>query len=182
MYDSFDITWNANHVISKLKWKTTILSGNPVKKLYIRPITSILRPRNIDIIVHHDGRSCNIETTTSYQPILAVTDPPTQTKTRQRKDDYDIRSSTPPPPPSRPWRRGGWWCFRIHRASHHHSIELIPIYLVGVGVVDNICLFNSKELGGSFSQNDSLLLLLYHMQGLRFIHTLQRKLWQINIC
>ncbi len=28
------------------------------------------------------------------------------------------------------------------------------------GVVDNICLFNSKELGGSFSQNESLLLLL----------------------
>ena len=28
----------------------------------------------------------------------------------------------------------------------------------GGGVVDNICLFNSKELGGSFSQNDSLLL------------------------
>ena len=59
--------------------------------------------------------------------------------------------------------------------------SVIPHTCMRRGVVDNICLFNSKELGGLLSQNKSLLLLLYNTQGLRFVHTLKRKLWQINV-
>ncbi len=70
---SFDITWNANHVISKLKWKTTILNGTPPKKLYIWSTHNLDSTGHV-ISILHDGQSCNIDTT--YQPILAVTDLP----------------------------------------------------------------------------------------------------------
>ena len=50
-------------------------------KLCIQPIISILRPCNIETTVH-GGRSCDIETTT-YQPILAVTDPHPSTTWRR---------------------------------------------------------------------------------------------------
>ena len=69
---SFDITWNANHVISKLKWKTTILNGNPIKKAV--HLTHNLDSTGHVILILHDGRSCNINIKTTYQPILAVTD------------------------------------------------------------------------------------------------------------
>ena len=68
---------NELYVISKLKWKTTILNGNPPKKDF-RPKNDV-DPTNIETIVHNmtDQLISKLHTN-RYQYIVAVvTDPST---------------------------------------------------------------------------------------------------------